>query len=62
MPNRSADVFFYGLFMDQELVHSRGITPERVEVAWVDGLERSRLLPPSAIRNTGISSVRSRAR
>ena len=39
MPDRSADVFFYGLFMDQELLHSRGIQPERVEVAWVDGLE-----------------------
>jgi hypothetical protein len=39
MPNRSADVFFYGLFMDQELLHSKGIQPEQVEVAWVDGLE-----------------------
>ena len=39
VPDRSADVFFYGLFMDQELLHSKGIQPERVEVAWVDGLE-----------------------
>lgn len=39
MPDRSADVFFYGLFMDQALLHSKGIQPERVEVAWVDGLE-----------------------
>jgi Gamma-glutamyl cyclotransferase, AIG2-like len=39
VPNRSADVFFYGLFMDQELLHSKGIKPERVEVAWVDGVE-----------------------
>ena len=39
MPDRSADVFFYGLFMDQELLYSKGVTPERMEVAWVDGLE-----------------------
>ena len=39
VPDRSADVFFYGLFMDQELLQSKGIQPERVEVAWVDGLE-----------------------
>ncbi|MFL5447629.1 MAG: gamma-glutamylcyclotransferase family protein [Gemmatimonadales bacterium] len=39
MPDRSADVFFYGLFMDQELLHSRGIRAEQVEVARVDGLE-----------------------
>ena len=39
MPDRSADVFFYGLFMDQELLHSKGIQPEQVEVAWVDGPE-----------------------
>jgi hypothetical protein len=39
VPDRSADVFFYGLFMDQELLHSKGIQPERIEVAWVDGLE-----------------------
>jgi hypothetical protein len=39
MPDRSADVFFYGLFMDQDLLRSKGIQPEQVEVAWVDGLE-----------------------
>jgi len=39
MRDRSAHVFFYGLFMDQELLHSKGIQPEQVEVAWVDGLE-----------------------
>ena len=27
VPDRSADVFFYGLFMDQELLHSKGIQP-----------------------------------
>jgi hypothetical protein len=37
--DRSAEVFFYGLFMDQELLQTKGIQPERVEVAWVDGLE-----------------------
>jgi len=50
MPSRTADVFFYGLFMDEELLRSRGLTPQRAEVASVDGFvlrigERTALVP-----------------
>jgi hypothetical protein len=38
-PPRTADVFFYGLFMDQELLRSKGLIPRRAEVAWADGME-----------------------
>jgi len=31
MESRRADVFFYGLFMDQELLRSKGLEPESVE-------------------------------
>jgi Gamma-glutamyl cyclotransferase, AIG2-like len=34
---RRADVFFYGLFMDQELLRGKGLEPRDVELAWVDG-------------------------
>jgi hypothetical protein len=35
---RRADVFFYGLFMDQELLRAKGLTPQDLERAAVDGL------------------------
>jgi hypothetical protein len=38
MSLRRADVFFYGLFMDQELLRARGLRPENAELASVDGL------------------------
>jgi hypothetical protein len=38
MIRRSADVFFYGLFMDQELLRAKGLHPGQVELAWVEGL------------------------
>jgi len=34
---RRADVFFYGLFMDEELLHAKGVKPESAEHAAVDG-------------------------
>jgi hypothetical protein len=37
MSSRRADVFFYGLFMDQDLLRSKGLTPEAVELASVAG-------------------------
>jgi hypothetical protein len=35
---RRADVFFYGLFMDGELLRAKGLTPRDAELAAVDGL------------------------
>ncbi|HEY7481662.1 MAG TPA: gamma-glutamylcyclotransferase family protein [Gemmatimonadales bacterium] len=39
MATRRADVFFYGLFMDQDLLRSKGLTPEAVELATVEGYQ-----------------------
>jgi hypothetical protein len=36
---RRIDVFFYGLFMDQELLRSKGIEPNDVRLAAVSGLK-----------------------
>lgn len=38
MSLRRADVFFYGLFMDEELLRAKGLEPEGAELAAVDGL------------------------
>jgi Gamma-glutamyl cyclotransferase, AIG2-like len=37
MSRRRADVFFYGLFMDQDLLRDKGIVPAAVELASVEG-------------------------
>jgi Gamma-glutamyl cyclotransferase, AIG2-like len=37
MTSRRADVFFYGLFMDQDLLRAKGFEPEGVELASVTG-------------------------
>ena len=37
MPPRRADVFFYGLFMDQEILRDKGLTPQNREIASVSG-------------------------
>ena len=37
MSSRWADVFFYGLFMDQNLLREKGIVPTAVELASVEG-------------------------
>lgn len=34
-PSRRADVFFYGLFMDPDLLRSKGLRPEGAELASV---------------------------
>jgi hypothetical protein len=31
MPIRLADAFFYGLFMDQDLLRAKGLAPENAE-------------------------------
>jgi hypothetical protein len=36
---RRIDVFFYGLFMDQELLRSKGLQPSDLRVAAVSGLK-----------------------
>lgn len=38
MGNRRIDVFFYGLFMDQELLEVKGIHPTDARIAAVSGL------------------------
>ncbi|HET6837410.1 MAG TPA: gamma-glutamylcyclotransferase family protein [Gemmatimonadales bacterium] len=59
MPSRPADVFFYGLFMDQELLRSKGLRPERVERGSVEGLalrigQRAALVPDDRARVHGL--------
>ncbi|HZF25687.1 MAG TPA: gamma-glutamylcyclotransferase family protein [Steroidobacteraceae bacterium] len=59
MPSRRADVFFYGLFMDQDLLREKGMAPQAAELAWVDGFalrigKRAALVPSSAARAYGL--------
>lgn len=59
MSSRRADVFFYGLFMDEELLRGKGLTPERVELAAVDDFvlrigERAALVPAPGGRVHGL--------
>lgn len=56
---RRADVFFYGLFMDEDLLRAKGLKPERVERAVVDGLalrigQRAALVPTPGARVHGV--------
>jgi len=59
MPSRNADVFFYGLFMDNELLRAKGLAPGRAELASVDGLslrigQRAALVPAPGSRVHGV--------
>ena len=59
MPSRRADVFFYGLFMDQDLLRAKGLAPERIELASVPGFalrigQRAALVPQAASRVHGV--------
>ena len=38
MPQRRVDVFFYGLFMDEELLRGKGLSPQDAEVGLVRGM------------------------
>jgi hypothetical protein len=38
VPQRRVDVFFYGLFMDAELLRGKGLSPQDVEVGLVPGM------------------------
>jgi hypothetical protein len=56
---RSADVFFYGLFMDQDLLRAKGVEPKNVELAAVDDLvlrigQRAALVPAAGARVHGV--------
>src|SRR5215472_14128515 len=59
MSSRTAEVFFYGLFMDQDLLREKGLTPNRGELAWVDGFalrigRRAALVPRPGGRAHGV--------
>lgn len=59
MPSRRTDVFFYGLFMDQELLRAKGVQPRDAEPAVVEGLvlrigQRAALVPVSGSRVHGL--------
>jgi hypothetical protein len=57
--SRRADVFFYGLFMDPDLLRAKGLSPEGIEVARVDGLtlrigRRAALVPSESAAVYGV--------
>lgn len=59
MSDEQTTVFFYGLFMDEALLASKGIKPSRVEVGYVDsyGLRigaRATLMPDEGNRAYGV--------
>jgi len=59
MSSRWADVFFYGLFMDQDLLREKGIVPTAVELASVEGFvlrigRRAALVASSGSRVHGV--------
>lgn len=59
MPDSTINVFFYGLFMDETLLASKGIRPKSARLGHVDGLrlhigERATLLPAEDSRSYGV--------
>jgi len=59
IPLRRAEVFFYGLFMDEELLRAKGLKPDGTELAVVDGLalrigQRAALVPTLGARVHGV--------
>jgi len=53
------NVFFYGLFMDEDVLAEKGISPSKVEVGFVDGLalrigERATLIRAADTRSYGV--------
>ena len=59
MQPRQVDVFFYGLFMDQGLLESKGLSPRNSEIAFVSGLalrigQRAALVPDEKGKVYGI--------
>ena len=59
MLTRRAEVFFYGLFMDEELLRAKGLKPTGAEPAAVDGFalrigQRAALVPTAGARVHGV--------
>ena len=59
MKSEEVAVFFYGLFMDKSLLASRGISPSRATVGYVDGYglrigRRATLVPDETNRAYGV--------
>ena len=59
MPSRRVDVFFYGLFMDKDLLQAEGPVPQAVEIAFVPGFalrlgQRAALAPEASARVYGV--------
>ncbi len=57
--SESVTVFFYGLFMDESLLISRGIRPSTSAVGYVEGLalrigRRATLVPKKSARSYGV--------
>src|SRR5215475_12033456 len=56
---RKIDVFFYGLFMDEDLLQSKGVTPTNLRLASVSGFQlrigdRATLVPDPSGRVFGL--------
>jgi hypothetical protein len=63
---RKIDVFFYGLFMDEELLRSKGVSPENLRSASVTGFQlrigdRATLVPSASGRVHGLIASLSHA-
>jgi hypothetical protein len=59
MGDRRIDAFFYGLFMDLDILHDSGIAPINPRRAYVDGFalrigQRATLLPSAGARAYGM--------
>lgn len=59
MNTEQVAVFFYGLFMDESLLASKGISPSRATVGYVDGYglrigSRATLVPDESNRAYGV--------
>jgi Gamma-glutamyl cyclotransferase, AIG2-like len=59
MDQRRIDVFFYGLFMDQQLLESKGLRPVEVRTATISGFRlrigaRAALVPAPAAEVHGV--------
>lgn len=59
MSSGEVTVFFYGLFMDESLLASKGISPSKATVGYVDGYglrigSRATLVPDAGARAYGV--------
>ena len=59
MPSRRVDVFFYGLFMDVDLLRTKGVQPINIRTACIPGFalrigQRATLLADPMARSYGV--------